>query len=153
MVIEHSLIDYSCEGCEADSLSRLHVVSGVKRTESSWCLESSGEKYTLKVITSVILLSPITIQCNSFFFLSVLVPVKSKPSDVFTAVRALTVCCAAGFPDLPKVSGSQCSQKSIKNSLKRQTAALLSFSFSFKGQLIFCCLSAIFFGQRQTLCR
>ncbi len=71
-------------------------------------------------------------------------PIKSKLSDVFTAVKASTVCCAAGFPDLPKVIGSQCFQKSIKNSLQRQTAALLAFSFSVKGQLIFCCMSGIY---------
>lgn len=81
-------------------------------------------------------------------------PIKSKPSDVFTAVKASTVCCAAGSPDLLKVVGSQCfPQKSIKNSLQRQTAASLAFSFSLKGKLIFYCMSAICLAHGTPFCR
>lgn len=98
----------------------------------------------MKVITSIILLFPITIQCNSFFVLSPLMPIKYKTPDVFTADKASSVCYAAGFPNLLKVVRSWIFQKSIKNSVKRQTAALLAFSFSLKGQLIFCCMSAIY---------
>lgn len=128
---------------------------GEKQKHSSGCFwfvkyrkmvsleRSSGEKDLWKVITSLILVFPINV---IFFFLSPLLPInpvmyllQSKPplSDVLPV-----------FPDPPipplKVEGFQCFQKSIKNSLQRQTAALLAFSFSLKGQLIFCCMPAIY---------